>query len=231
MSPELKWNPWTGIIEPTGQPSPQIQTPPQMVADFADAEEKTKALLDEVHAKERKYLDAYSEVRKKIENAQTQEERLFWERRFDMGHDRTVRYRDEQVGNRDTAISNLWSTFAEKWPGTTCKLTTAAEKSSGKTYRTVEIESPYFGKRAIGPTKEPEPHHLVDESKGGFRALSRQREQSPQQSYAGGPPEGFGPPPSPSHPSTSGGYAFAGYHSYIGPTGVDPRCPCGRHHQ
>src|SRR5436305_1312767 len=144
MPPGLKWDPWTGLIELAGQPSPQIQSPPQMVADFADAEEKTKALLDEVHAKERRYLDAYSEVRKRIENAQTQEERLFWERRFDMGHDRTVRYRDEQVGNRDTAISNLWSTFAEKWPGTTCKLTTATEKSSGKTYRTVEIESPYF---------------------------------------------------------------------------------------
>lgn len=230
MPPKFKWDPWTGIIELAGQPEPETQLPPQMAADYADAEERTGAFLDGVHTKERRYLDAYSEVRKRIENARTQEERLFWERGFDKGHNETVQYRDEEVRNRDTAINNVWSTFAEKWPGATCKLTMATEKSSGKTYRTVEIESPCLGKRVIGPTKEPEPHHLVDESKGGFRALGRQAEQFLQQSYTGGAPEGFGPPPSSSHPSTGDGYVSGGYHSYISPRGVDPRCTCGRHH-
>lgn len=45
-----------------------------MAADYTDAEEKTKD-LDGVHTK--RYLGTYSEVRKRIENARTQEERLF----------------------------------------------------------------------------------------------------------------------------------------------------------
>jgi hypothetical protein len=186
MPPRIEWDPWTGIIAPAEQPKPQPQLPPQMAAGYADAEEKTKAFLDGVHTKERRYLDAYSEVRKRIKSARTQEERLFWERGFDKAHDETVRYRDEEVRIRDTAINNVWSTFAEKWPSTICKLTMATEKSSGKTYRNVEIESPYLGKRVIGPTKEPEPHHLVNESKGGFRALARQAERFFHKSYTGG---------------------------------------------
>ena len=53
-----------------------------MVAGYADAEEKTNAFLDGVHTKEHRYLDAYSEVRKRIENTRTQEERLSWEKRL-----------------------------------------------------------------------------------------------------------------------------------------------------
>ena len=41
----------------------------------------------------------------------TQEERLFWERSFDKAHNETVRYRDEEVRNRDTAIDDVWSTL------------------------------------------------------------------------------------------------------------------------
>lgn len=66
--------PWTGIVELAEQPKPQMQLPLRMAADYTDAEEKTKA-LDGVHTK--RYLDTYSEVRKRIENARTQEERLF----------------------------------------------------------------------------------------------------------------------------------------------------------
>jgi hypothetical protein len=169
-------------------------------------------------------------VRKRIEDARTPEERLYWERGFDKAHDDTLRYRDEEVRNRDTAINNVWSMFAERWPSTIYKLTMANEKSSGKTYRNVEIESPYLGKRVIGPTKEPEPHHLVGESNGGFRALARQPEQFLPQSYTGGPPERFSRPPSPSHPGTGDGYMSGKYHSYSGSQDVDPRCTCGRHH-
>ena len=59
MPLKFKWDPWTGIIEPAGQPTPQTQLPLQMAVDYADAEEKTKAFLDGVHARERRYLDAY----------------------------------------------------------------------------------------------------------------------------------------------------------------------------
>jgi hypothetical protein len=118
----------------------------------------------------------------------------------------------------------------EKWPSAICKLTMATEKSSGKTYRNIEIESPYLGKPVIRPTKEPEPHHLVDESKGGFRALARQAEQLLPQSYTGGSPGGFGRPPLSSHPSIGDGYVSGGYHSHISPQAIDPGCTCGRHH-
>jgi hypothetical protein len=149
-------------------------------------------------------------------------------RAFDNAHNETVRHRDEEVRNRDTTINNTWSTFAEKWPSMICKLTMVTEKSSGKTHRNVEIKSPYLDKRAIGPTKEPEPRHLVGESKGGFRALLRQAERFLPQSYTGGPLEGFGPLPSPSCPSTGDGYISGGYHSYSGSQRADLRCTCGR---
>jgi hypothetical protein len=58
----------------------QTQLSAQMVAGYADAEEKTNAFLDGVHTKEHRYLDAYSEVRKRIGNARTQEGRLCWEK-------------------------------------------------------------------------------------------------------------------------------------------------------
>jgi hypothetical protein len=64
MPPKIKWDPWTGIIEPAGQPKPQTQLPPKMTTDYADAEEKTNAFLGEVHTKEHRCLDAYPEVRK-----------------------------------------------------------------------------------------------------------------------------------------------------------------------
>ena len=76
---------------------------------------------------------------------------------------------------------------------------TAANESSGKTYRTVEIELPCLGKQVIGPTNLPEAGHLVDESKGGFRALARQPQEFLPQSYIGGLPTGFGYPPSASN--------------------------------
>jgi hypothetical protein len=131
-----------------------------MAADYTDAEEKTKVFLDGVHTKERRYLDAYSRVSKRIENARIQEER------FNKAHNDIVWHRDEEVRDRDMAINNVWSTI--------CKLTMATEKSSRETYRNVEIESPYLGKRIIGPTNEPGPHHLVGGFKGGFRALMQQ---------------------------------------------------------
>jgi hypothetical protein len=43
MPQNAKWHLWTGIIEPAEQPKPQAQPPLQMAADYADAEEKTKA--------------------------------------------------------------------------------------------------------------------------------------------------------------------------------------------
>jgi hypothetical protein len=114
-------------------------------------------------------------------------------RGFDNAHNETVRHRDEEVRNRDMTINNTWSTFAEKWLSMICKLTMVTEKSSGKTHRNVEIESPYPGKRVIGPTKEPEPHHLVSESRGGFRALARQAERFLPRGYTGGASWGFRP--------------------------------------
>ena len=206
MPRRVLWDPFTGVMEPAEEPKPQsqvppqFQVPPQMAADYADAEQKTKAFLDGVHAKERRYLEAYAIMRDKIQNARTLEERHHVERLFDKGHEDTLKYRDDEVKNRDTAINNLWSAFDETWPSTTCKLTTATEKLSGKTYRTVEIDSPYLSKRVIGPTKTPEARHLIDESKGGFRALARQPEGFRPQGYNGGPPLGFGHPPSASRP-------------------------------
>jgi hypothetical protein len=55
-----------------------------MAADYADAEEKTKGFLDGVHTKERRYSDAYSEDRKRIENAWTQGSPPFGGGGFDM---------------------------------------------------------------------------------------------------------------------------------------------------
>ena len=196
MPQRFKWDPFTGIMESVSEAMPPPPTPPQFTADYAEAEAKTKAFLDGVHEKERRYLEAYEKMHELIRDATTLEARQKYEFHFDRGHNNTVQYRDEEVKNRDTAIKNVWSTFAEKWPGSTCKLTTAAEKPSGKTYRTVEIDSPYLGKRVIGPTKVPEARHLIDESKGGFRAMARQPQVFLPQRYGGGAPSGFGHLPS-----------------------------------
>jgi hypothetical protein len=194
MPPRFKWDAVTGTFELAEEQQPQSQLPSQMAADYGEAEQMTKAFLDGVHTKERRYLEAYDLMRKIIENARTPEERRKIESNFDNAHVDTVKHRDEEIRNRDTAIQNVWSSFSERWPRTTCKLTTAAETSSGKTYRTVEIDSPYLGKRVIGPTKVPEACHLVDESKGGFRALARQPQRFLPQSYIGQAPVGSAHP-------------------------------------
>ena len=146
-----------------------------------------------------------------IQNARTPEGRQIAKRHFDLGHQKTVNYRDEEVRNRDTAVNNLWSVFAEKWPGTTCKLVTAAVQMSRKTYRTVEVESPYLSKRVIGPTLVPEARHLVDETKGGFRALARQLQGFLPQGYGGAAPRGFGHPVSASRPGLDRDLSYADY--------------------
>ena len=212
MPQRFKWDPFTGIMEALPEePKPTPQIPAQMAADYADAESKTKAFLDAVHAKEKRYLEAYEKMHGVIQNARTPESRQIAERHFDLGHQNTVKYRDEEVRNRDTAVKNLWSVFAEKWPGTTCKLVTAAEQMSGKTYRTVEIESPYLGKRGIGPTTVPEARYLIDETKGGFRALARQPQGFLPQGYVGEAPSGFGHPPSASRPGLDRDLSYADY--------------------
>jgi hypothetical protein len=194
MPPRFKWDAVTGTFELAEEHQPQSRLPSQMVADYREAEQKTKAFLDGVHAKERRYLQAYELMRKIIENARTPEELHKIESDFDKAHLETVKYRDKEVRNRDTAIQNVWSAFCETWPATTCKLTNAAETSSGKIYRTVEIGSPHLGKRVIGPTNVPEACHLVDESKGGFRALQRQPQGFLPQSYIGQAPAGSAHP-------------------------------------
>lgn len=102
----FKWNSFTGIVESEEEPEQEAKDESkalsQMAADFADAEQKTKAFLDGVHVKERRYLEAYDFMHKQIENARSTEQRQLLVSDFDQGHMKTLEYRDKEVRNRDS---------------------------------------------------------------------------------------------------------------------------------